>query len=216
MKKITTVIDLSHTLMPGMPVFPGDEFPDFSINSTIEENGYKETMLSMSAHTGTHLDAPCHVLQNGKTITDLEMNRFYGIGCVINCTDLKADETIEVALLRKHESRIKKADFVLLYTGISSLWRMPEYFEKFPVLNNQAASYLLQFNLKGIGMDTPSVDPVASVELEIHHLLLDGDLIIIENLTNLISLPDKNFYFCCFPLKIDGSDGSPVRAFAII
>ena len=215
MKK-AAIIDLSHTFMPGMPVFPGDRPPDFYINSTVEDNGYKETLLSMSAHTGTHLDTPCHILQNGKTITDMEITRFYGKGCLIDCSELKPGEVIKTALLRKYESLIKVADFVLLYTGISNLWGMPEYFKVFPVLDDRAARYLLQFNLKGIGMDTPSADPVKSSNLEIHNILLTGNLVIIETLTNLDSLTDKNFYFCCFPLKIDGGDGSPVRAIAIL
>jgi kynurenine formamidase len=84
------------------------------------------------------------------------------------------------------------------------------------VLHRDAALYLTSFNLKGIGSDTISFDPVDSVELPVHHILLLKGLILIENLVNLTSLPKHNFAFSCFPLKIKNGDGSPVRAVGIV
>jgi kynurenine formamidase len=70
--------------------------------------------------------------------------------------------------------------------------------------------------LKGTGVDAPSFDPVDSVKLSVHKALLSKGIVLIENLTNLDALPDKGFIFCCFPLKIKGGDGSPVRAVGIV
>ena len=84
------------------------------------------------------------------------------------------------------------------------------------MLHEDAATYLSSFNLKGIGSDTISFDPVDSWELPVHHILLSKGLILIENLVNLKSLPKHNFAFSCFPLKIKNGDGSPVRAVGIV
>ncbi len=216
MSQLKKVIDLSHTLLPGMPVFPGDAFPDFRAVSSVEKNGHKETLVSMTTHTGTHLDTPAHVIHKGKTISDLETERFFGKGYMLDCSDIKAGKNIDAELLQKHVSSIRKADFVLFFTGWSRYWGKSEYFSNFPVLSNNAAEYLSQYNLKGIGMDTPSVDPVDDDNLKIHHILLQQNIIIIENLTNLVALAGEDFYFCCFPLKIENGDGSPVRATAIL
>ena len=216
LKSNVSVIDLSHTIKEGMPVFPGDPAPEFHGNSFIEKDNYRDTSISMTTHTGTHLDCPGHIFQNGKTINDYHVNRFYGKGCLVNCTEINTGSSIKKNLLKGYEHQINDADFVLLYTGWSRLWEKPEYFKNFPVLDIDSAQYLLQFDLKGIGVDTPSVDSVESSNLKIHTVFLSNNIIIIENLANLVYLIDKSFYFCCFPLKIEGGDGSPVRATAIL
>ncbi|MEI6855897.1 hypothetical protein [Psychrilyobacter sp.] len=91
-----------------------------------------------------------------------------------------------------------------------------KYFNGFPTLTIEAAKYLVEFNLKGIGIDAISIDPMESVNFDVHHILLKKDLVIIENLKNLKKLIDKNFELYIIPLKIKGLDGSPVRAIAKI
>ncbi len=104
----------------------------------------------------------------------------------------------------------------LLHTGWSQFWGTEDYFGNFPVLHPDAATYLSAFNLKGIGSDTISFDPVDSVELPVHHILLSAGIILIENLVNLNKLPQHDFTFSCFPLNIKNGDGSPVRAVGIV
>jgi kynurenine formamidase len=144
------------------------------------------------------------------------LNRFSGKGFVMDCRAFAPDEKINAGFLRSLEPELSGTDFLLLFTGMDRYWQTPDYEGKYPVLGNEAAEYLAQFQLKGIGIDALSVDPVNDTELAVHKTLLSKNIIIIENLTGLEKLLKKEFLFCCFPLKIEEGDGSPVRACAII
>lgn len=113
------------------------------------------------------------------------------------------------------EARIKDSDFLLIHTGWDKKWKTDDYSGSFPVLSVAAANYLTSLNLKGVGVDAISVDPIDSSEMPVHHALLGAGMILAENLKNLSELPESGFYFSAFPLKIKEADGSPIRAVAI-
>jgi arylformamidase len=210
------VIDLSHTLETGMPVYPGTEMPQIEQVTSVAKHGYTETRLNMLTHIGTHIDCPAHLIEKGFTVDNVASGRFYGPGMVIDCRLGKSGKIIRRSFLHQFENRLLEADFVLFCTGWSQLWNTPKYNENYPMLDEDGAAYLATLNLKGAGFDTPSPDPVGSKELPIHHVLLGNNIFLIENLTNLGLLVDKSFQFACFPLKIKNGDGSPVRAVAIL
>ena len=135
---------------------------------------------------------------------------------VIDCTNLAPAKKIEKKFLEGFQSLIAKVEFILLNTGWSEHWGTPKYLGDFPVLSEEAARFLTDFKLKGIGFDTISADPMDSKDLPVHKILLNNQVIIIENLTNLESLPKTDFKFACFPLKVKSGDGSPVRAVGIM
>ena len=213
---IEDIIDLTHPMESNMPVFPGSRPVNLITSSTFEEEGYHEIRMDCSTHTGTHIDCGYHLLSNGLNTTTTPVSHFYGKGLVAECRDIPAGGSISKEYLQQMETEILNSDFLLIHTGWSRYWGSEEYFRKFPVLQEEAARYLTSFNLKGIGSDTISFDPVDSGELPVHHLLLSKGLILIENLVNLKSLPKHDFTFSCFPLKIKNGDGSPVRAVGII
>jgi len=126
------------------------------------------------------------------------------------------DNRIDIEDLIDWKDDIKKSDFILLYTGQENYWKTKKYFETYPVLSKDAANFLADFSLKGIGIDAASFDAIDSKNLPIHNILLKEDIILIENLCNLNKLINRHFIFCCFPLKIKDADASPVRACAII
>lgn len=209
------VIDLTHTIINGMPVFPGSVPVDISRQANLASEGYNELHLKISGHTGTHIDCGRHLFAGGPHLSSLPADAFTGKGIVIDCRNEPDSNWITYTRLKADEQGIIDADFVLLYTGWSRYWKSNRYFESFPVLNTAAADYLASFPLKGVGVDTPGFDPADSSELAVHKTLLSKEIILIENLTNLESLPKGGFIFCCFPLKINGGDGSPVRAVGI-
>jgi kynurenine formamidase len=213
---IEDIIDLTHPMESNMPVFPGSRPVSLITSSTFEEEGYHEIRMDCSTHTGTHIDCGYHLLSNGLNTTTTPVSHFYGKGLVADCRDFPAGGSISKEYLQQMETEILHSDFLLIHTGWSRYWGSEEYFRKFPVLQEEAARYLTSFNLKGIGSDTISFDPVDSGELPVHHLLLSKGLILIENLVNLKSLPKHDFIFSCFPLKIKNGDGSPVRAVGIV
>jgi kynurenine formamidase len=200
----------------GMPVFPGSEPVTFVKSSDIESVGYNEIQIHISTHTGTHIDCGRHLINNGFETNSASLEKFYGKGLVIDCRKFSSKETITRSHLRLFESSIKQAEFVLLHTGWSRLWGTSQYFNDFPVPDAEAAEYLTEFTLKGVGIDTLSFDPIISTQLSAHMKLLSKEILLIENLTNIEKLPDEGFMFCCFPLRIVNGDGSPVRAVGII
>jgi arylformamidase len=209
------IVDLSHTICPDMPVYPGTEPPTFSSACTIEGMGFLEKKITFYSHTGTHMDAPSHIIPGAKTLDQMPPDRFVGKGAVVEL-EVNDGPTIDLERLKPHQGRIESCEFLLFYTGWADLWGKEDYLKGYPVLSHHAATWLAGFPLKGIGMDAISADGAESVTFPIHTILLERDIVIIENLTNLRALPDNEFVFCCFPLKIEKADGSPVRAVALV
>lgn len=207
-----SIVDLSHTIRTGMPVYPGT--PELFLNNvcTHDVNGFAELELKLSSHIGTHVDAPVHIIKGAKTLTDFPPDQFMGTALKIDC------QTDNSNLIGQIESKIElfgKPDFILLYTHWSRFWGSNNYFAKFPLPDKKTFEYIAKLKISGIGIDAISIDRVGSEELVNHKLILEQDSIIIENLANLESIPDRMFDFFCFPLKIENGDGSPVRAVAI-
>lgn len=210
------VVDLTHTVSPGMPVFPGTDPPAFELATTLEKQGFIEKKLTLYSHTGTHIDAPSHVMEDGLSLDSFPADRFIGRGWVLNINSL-GSKVIERDDLLQFENQIKNIDYLLLYTGWNRYWGQPTYFKDFPVLSLDAASWLAQnFKLKGIGADTISIDHEKSKTFEVHKLLLGKQIFVLENLTNLEFLLGINFMFMGLPLKTTNADGAPIRAVAIL
>ena len=206
-----TVFDLTHDIREIMPVFPGMSLPKLEKPFKVSTHGYAETLLTMLSHTGTHMDAPAHMHESGKTLDSYPVSSFLGKAAVI---DVAGKEKIGLKTLKASESLIKKLDFILFHTGWSKLWGSEDYFKNFPALSKDAAKWLANSGIKGIGLDCISADVADSSDFPIHHILFDEDLLIIENLKNLEKIKSKTVMFSCLPLKYENADGSPVRAIA--
>ena len=205
------VIDLTHLISPNMTVYPGTEAPRFDVPCTIEKDGFTERKISLYSHTGTHIDAPSHIIQGGKTLNELSVEKFIGRAVVLDLSSINK-HYIDVSDLEKFGDIIRGCDFVLLHTGWSKFWGSNEYFKGYPVLSINSAKWLSEFNIKGIGIDAISVDEAGTVDFPIHRIFLSNEIVIIENLNNLNEISEGEFTFSCFPLKIKDGDGSPVRA----
>jgi len=208
------IIDLSHFIEEDMPVFPGTSPPALSPAFTIDDHGSAETMLQMLSHTGTHIDAPGHMLAGAAGLDDFPVDKFFGMALIIDYPPC-AGNTIALPSLQQMQNKIERAEFVLFHTGQSQKWGVADYFGTFTTLTAEAAQYLASFPLKGVGIDAISFDVVGAKENTIHHILLSAGFILIENLTNLQQVQDEYCLFSAMPLKYRRADGSPVRAFAI-
>jgi len=209
------IIDLTHLLNSEISVYPGTEKPIFVQANTVKKDGFAEQKMTMYTHTGTHMDAPAHMLADGKSLDQFNVEKFYGKAICIDCTGL-SKQKIEIADLKPFGEKIQQADFVLIRTDWSEKWKTDEYFGAFPTLNNAACEWLTGFDLKGIGLDVISIDSMDADEMKNHHYLFRKGMLIIENLTNLSQLGDDLFMFSCYPLKIENADGSPIRAVAVL
>ncbi|MDD3031084.1 MAG: cyclase family protein [Atribacterota bacterium] len=208
------LIDLSHALHTNMPVYPGDEPPEVKANTTIEENGFRETIFNFYSHTGTHIDAPAHMLKNGLYLDDLKVSHFFGKATVLDFVG-KNSPAITLDILLPQKKKLEKVEFVIIKTGWSKFWGKKEYFNNYPYLSDEAAEWLTKFKLQGVGIDAISMDKSDTNTFTTHKILLAKNIIIIENLTNLESIKNNYFILSVLPLKYHNADGSPVRAVAI-
>lgn len=215
----TKIIDLTHLLNENATVYPDTVGPKFEPVNTVAEHGFAEMQVTMVLHSGTHIDAPCHILANTKTLSDYPVDKFIGPAVVVPCQGKKE---ISLEYLKKFEDKIARVDFILFFTGWQYKWNSEAYYEDCPALTTEAAKWLTTFKLKGIGLDAFSIDSIISANvvtyetLPNHYILLGAEIILIENLTNLDKLPDDIFTFQCLPLNIEHADGSPVRAVAFV
>ena len=204
------IYDLTHTIRNDMPVYPGTEQPRLTTACTIEEVGYRETLLHMYSHTGTHLDAPAHMLPDGATLDSYAPEKLAGAAVVVDCRGQKA---ITLPLLQRYD--LSGVDFVLFCTGWDKKWGTPAYYENFPCLTAEAAAYLATLPLKGVGEDSISLDPCDSMEFPNHITLMKAGFINTENLTGLDALLGRRFTFVTLPLKFENADGCSCRAIAM-
>ena len=158
-------------------------------------------------------------LQNAKSIDQFSLDKFIGNAIVIPCQD---KHEISLKYLQTFEDKITQIDFILFFTGWQYKWNTKDYFSDSPIPTREAAKWLTKFRLKGIGIDSFSVDKIISAgtvtseNLPNHHILLGKEILLIESLANLDKLPDSAFTFQCIPLNIENADGSPVRAMAMV
>ena len=204
------VYDLTHTIKNDMPVYPGTEQPQLTTACTIEEAGYRETLLHMFSHTGTHMDAPAHMLLDGAPLDSYGTDKFTGTAVVVDC---RGETDISLPLLQRYD--LDGVDFVLFCTEWDKKWGSPEYYEGFPCLTADAAAHLASLPLKGVGEDTISLDPCGSADFPNHITLLRADFVNTENLRGLDALIGRRFTFVTLPLKFENSDGCSCRAIAM-
>ena len=209
------IIDLSHPIFDGMPVYPGAEHPVLESVAAVRQDGYAEKRISFFSHTGTHVDAPSHIFHAGLSLDHLVADHFVGSAVVLNFSSMPA-KTIESADLEPYRQLLQHTDFALIHTGWSRHWGHDAYFFGYPVLSETAADWICNFRLKGLGVDALSVDLPDAPQLPVHRRLLDHQIVIIENLNHLQDLPPSGFIFIAFPLPIRDGDGSPVRAIGMI
>ncbi len=209
------VIDLTHTIREGMPVYPGTEPPALKTANTYEDSGFKETKISMYSHTGTHMDPPAHIFAGRTTLDQFPAEQFIGKALVIECQDLQPGSQITMDCLRPYGKLVEQADFLLFHLGWDRFWGTEAYFGDYPCIDEEVLDYVLCGDYKGIGFDVIGLDPIDDENLTRHKKLFQNkDIVNIENLKNLDQCGTGLFWFSCFPLKIQDCDGAPIRAAA--
>lgn len=209
------VLDLTHMINEDMPVYPGTETPKLISANSYEKDGFKETLLQMYSHTGTHIDPPAHLYADRKTLDALPIDQFIGKALVIDCRNLAEGDKITIDHIKKYGDTADAADFLLFNLGWDKRWGSNSYFGDYPCIDDEVMNYILAGNYKGIGFDVIGLDPIADINLTLHKKLFkDKDIINIENLKNLDLCGSGLFNFSCFPLNLHNSDGSPARAVA--
>ena len=212
-----TIIDLTHPITPDMPVYPGTEGPKLTPANTCERDGFRETLLTLYSHTGTHMDAPAHLYAGGMSLDRFPVSRFVGPAVVIDCSELQEGQTITMDHIEGQREAAERAEFLLFRTGWERYWGRDAYFGDYPCIGLEVVDYVLKAGKKGVGFDTIGLDPIADANLTRHKKLLAGNApVVIENLKNLDRLGSGLFTLCALPLHYQDADGAPVRAVAIL
>ena len=200
------LIDLTHTFDQEMPVYPGDPVPRFEQTAHLDQDGFNACCLCSGMHVGTHMDAPLHMIAGGKFVCDVPTSQFFGRGRLI---DARARATVTPDLLRA--ARVTRGDIVLVMTGWYKRFRDDAYYRDFPEVAPDFARELVSLGASIIGLDTPSPD---RSPFEVHKILLAGQVLIIENLTNLEALAAVDaFDVVALPTKLQ-CEAAPVRVVA--
>lgn len=209
------VIDLTHYISEDMPVYPGTDRPRLEVANTYEKDGFKETLMTMYSHTGTHMDPPAHIFKGKKTLDEFPIEHFIGRAHVIDCSYLKEGDKITIKDINRDLA--DKAEFLLFYTGWEKYWGSEKFFGDYPYIDDDVVSYIISQNKKGVGFDTIGIDPIRDENLTIHKRLFENnEMVIIENLMNLGKVGINLFTLIALPLKHKDADGSPIRALAML
>ena len=206
------IYDVTLTISPTLPVWPGDPRVGVELEQNMENGDVCNlTTLALSAHTGTHVDAPRHFIQDGETIENIPLKTLTGRAYVLdlpNVTRITAD-------ILKASAIPPRTRRVLFKTSNSQQWaaQSTEFLEDYVALAPDAAEYLVQRGVKLIGVDYLSVAPFDDL-VQTHQILLGAGIIVVEGL-NLAEVSQGRYSFYCLPLKIAHSDGAPARAMLI-
>ncbi|HZE87000.1 MAG TPA: cyclase family protein [Methylomirabilota bacterium] len=202
-------IDLTHTFTPDMPVYPGDPKATLEQVAEISKDTYNDHKISTVMHVGTHMDAPLHMIEDGKRIDELKIENFFGRGVVI---DVRGKMSIDASVIGNIQ--IDKGSIVLLYTGFGNKYRTDDYFKNYPEVKEDFANKMAELGVKSVGMDM--LGPDYDKPWLTHKALLAKDITILENLTNLDQLLNvDDFNIIALPVKFQ-SDAAPVRVIAVI
>ncbi|MCW1969025.1 MAG: cyclase family protein [Anaerolineae bacterium] len=214
MQKLPIITDLTLTLRNGM------RGVSLEPNTSIAVNGFNTSNYHLYSHCGTHMDAPLHFVDGGNTIDKLDLRKCMGEAHVINCAHAAPNAILYVEDLGDAAQHIQPGDRVLIRTDWDRFADDEnDYRANMPRLSPALAHWLVQAGVVLIGLETPSVAslrPENKAELiEVHQILLRSEMVIVESLCNLKQLQKARVQFIALPLKLDGKDGSPVRAIAI-
>ncbi len=203
------IIDISVLLSTQLPVWPGDHKvkidQQFAMRNGDEAN---LTSIQMSSHTGTHIDAPLHFVNNGKTTEEISLDKLIGTCQVIDCQGKK-----EITADDLDKSNIPfDTEKLLLKTDNSILWENPkhEFRKDYCALTPAAAQWIVNHEIHLVGIDYASIQLFKDPK-DTHVILLSNEVVILENI-DLRFVEPGQYRLVCLPLKIEGVEGTVARA----
>lgn len=200
------IIDISLPIYEGMPVYPNN--PPVKIQSLKTATSYL-SKITFGSHTGTHLDVPRHVFENGLGVDKVSLNQLIGPVRVLDMTHCQTAVTVDD--LKKEN--IKKGERILVKTK-NSIRGFKEFYPDYIYLDGDAAEFLAQQKIVLFGIDSLSIKQKGSSDTRPHTELLNNNTVIIEGLDLSETTPGL-YNLICLPLKFAGLDGSPARVILV-
>ena len=208
------LIDLTMPFSARTIPVPGHPQPEFETLHELDRDGVRNTVVRFSLHTGTHIDAPSHFIRDGDSIDEVAIERFHRSGVKLDLSDAPPDEPIGLDRLERAGFDPKRAagSILLLATGWSDgAWRSERLYRDNPFLGPDAAEAIAETKPSAIGLDF-AVDEKRPWPN--HTVLLGADVLLIENLMGLPTLPADGYDVIAFPLRMEGENGGPARVVA--
>jgi arylformamidase len=202
-------IDISLPLDSELPVWPGDPNAIIERVSSIGQgDGHNSSRINSSLHWGTHLDAPYHIVETGWTIDQIPLAVLIGPVQVIEIPEVR-----EIKADHLNYFKIQGCKRLLVKTRNSAFWNESplKFHQDYTAFSKDAAEFLLDCGIKLIGIDYLSLDLYSAIDLPVHHLLYQQNVVGVEGL-DLRQVSPGNYHLICLPLNIKSGDGAPVRA----
>ena len=202
------IYDVTLPISNTMPVWPGDPAVQLTLKSHISSDKthtVRLTSIEMGSHTGTHMDAPFHMIEGGKRLNDFAIDVFAGPATVLEIPSVRSVGRAELEKLKWNN-----VERVLLKTENSKHWRDGKFFEEFVYLEPDGAQFLVDRGARLVGIDYLSIDKFGSESHPSHFVLLKKDIVIVEGL-NLNAVPAGDYTMFALPLNLQDSDGAPAR-----
>jgi arylformamidase len=215
----SSYIDLSHVIYDGLITYKGLPAPiicDFlsredSRSRYAAGTEFQIGKIEMVTNTGTYVDCPFHRYEDGKDLSEVELERFADLEGIVIRANHKNGLSITAEAFKGKELRNRA---VLVHTGWDEYWATDKYYENHPFLTEDAAMYLKQAGVKLVGIDSHNIDDTRGNTRPVHSTLLREEILIAEHLCNLANIPDEGFTFSAVPPKFKGAGTFPVRAYA--
>lgn len=186
--------------------WPTDKAPVIRRVLSLDKNRVNVTQISISVHTGTHIDAPSHFVKNGRTIDKIDLNKLIG-RCYV--CDIGERDNIDLNFLkdRRFPRGIKK---IIFKTKNSNLWGDDNFHQNFVALTPTGARWIVRKKISLVGIDYLSIQGFSEKSNQTHKILLNKGVVIIEGL-DLRGVKQGIYEIIALPIKIQGSDGAPAR-----
>lgn len=210
---MTRIFDISVPITTQMVIWPGDPEVQIDMPYSIAAGDMANvSQIAMGVHTGTHIDAPFHFLENGIRVNQLGLERLIGEACVV---EIPGECNLITLQILQNLAINEWSERILFKTSNSALWETEPLFFKqdFCALTLEAAQYLVLQGVKLVGIDYLSIAPFNEPQA-VHLELLRNAVIILESI-NLFGIPAGKYQLICLPLKLIGTEGAPARAVLI-
>lgn len=207
--------DLTLPVSESLPSFPGSPRPHVIPWETMDRDGYDLELVFMSAHTGTHMDAPSHFVRGGAAVDRIPMSSLVCDAAIARLDGRDASRPIawaDIAGALPPGGPPARGEALVIRTGWSSRPRRDSYFEKCPGLSAGAARRAASLGLALVGIDSPSIDAGTAASFPAHKALLGAGVPVVENLAGLGRIGAGRFRLAVMPLKLKGATGAPARA----
>jgi arylformamidase len=204
------IYDVTLPITPDLPVWPGDPKPRIVVEASLRAgDGYNLTSVHVSSHTGTHLDAPLHMVDGGTSVEELPLDRLIGDCWVARLPD--EVRRIGAAELEAAEIPVG-TNMLLLHTANSALWDGSplEFTGDYAAFTPDGARWVVDRGIDLVGIDYLSVDLFDADGLPAHRLLLGSGVLTLESL-DLRKVPEGLYRLICLPLRVVGVEGAPAR-----